>query len=557
MGAFDDLIPSQSQPQASSGMFDDLIPSQPKEPTWAETFATAKHNLPSPTDFLKSELTHNPLEDVKHLGKLALGLGEKAVGSEPYGNEKKVADEFINHYSNYLSESGWKKNISEDPIGTLSDVLNVAVPSSRIAANTVGRVVTPIPARAGFEEAAQVLRREGVPQTAGQRTGNERLKFAESELGGARTSDILDRQKEAYTAAASRRIGEDTPHLGPQELEASYHRIGGGIGNIAQRNVLQPDPGLIPEVTNVVNEYHNLIGTPAPIVQRYADFISQRTRAGTAPLSGATYQAMRSRLGRYAREAQEPYLRRAMYGLQNALDDSFERGLQASGNGADYAALQDLRRQYGNYLTLENTMRTGAGDTARGLVTPPKLEQAASSGSNRRRYAHGQSDFTDLAKAGRVGMSPMPNSGTPARVAAQAIPAAIGGALGFGGGGGLGAVAGGIAGKIAAGRALMSAPVQGYLGNQLLPGRATFGLGRVAPVIAATVQDRNRNLQRAGQVMSEKVLDDAKRTSPKELAAWINDPSPDNARKLAEAVTKRLKEPKLADRLTAELSSGQ
>jgi hypothetical protein len=533
----------QPEPQAAAA----------PEQSWGDAFRAASENAPRPLEFIKSQFT-NPIEDIKHMAGLGRGLANKVLGTEASPEDQQAADQTLKHYGNYFSEAGLKENISQDPIGTATDVVSLGFPAARAGLNTLRRGVTPIPARPGFEDAHQVLQREGVPQTAGQRTGSERLKFAESELGGGRTSQILDQQKEAYTAAASRRIGDDTPHLGPQELEASYRRIGGGIGNISRRNTLQPDPALMPEVTNVVGEYHNLIGTPAPIVQRYADFIATRTRGGTAPLPGGTYQAMRSRLGRYAREATEPHLQRAMYGLQNALDDAFERGLQRTGNAADYEALRGLRRDYGNYLTLENTMRTGAGDTARGLVTPPKLESAASTGANRRRYAHGQSDFTELAKAGRVGMSPMPNSGTPARVAAQAIPAAIGAALGFGGGGGIGAVAGGIAGKFAAGRALMSRPVQGYLGNQLLPNRIPGALGYTAPTIAMTAADRKRNLDHAGKVLSPEVLTDMKRVNPKELNAWVSNPSPETAQALAQIIAKRVNRPDLVERITAELS---
>jgi hypothetical protein len=64
-------------------------------------------------------------------------------------------------------------------------------------------------------------------------------------------------------------------------------------------------------------------------------------------------------------------------------------------------------------------------------------------------------------------MKAFQDSGTPARVRAMAIPAAVGAVAGAG----LGALPGaalGIAAPYVAGRAMMSRPVQAYLQNQAL-----------------------------------------------------------------------------------------
>jgi hypothetical protein len=55
------------------------------------------------------------------------------------------------------------------------------------------------------------------------------------------------------------------------------------------------------------------------------------------------YVAMRSQLGADARAARnDPYLQEALYGHQQALDNAFERTLNASGNTADIGALRRL-----------------------------------------------------------------------------------------------------------------------------------------------------------------------------------------------------------------------
>jgi hypothetical protein len=84
-----------------------------------------------------------------------------------------------------------------------------------------------------------------------------------------------------------------------------------------------------------------------------------------------------------------------------------------------------------------------------------------------RNYATGRSDFEELARAGVAVMSPMPQSGTAARIAAGNLGNAVGlgtGAL-FGGapGAAIGAIAAPIAQGLLAG-GFMTRPMQRYMG---------------------------------------------------------------------------------------------
>ena len=180
---------------------------------------------------------------------------------------------------------------------------------------------------------------------------------------------------------------------------------------------------------------------------------------------------MRSQLGADARAARnDPYLQEALYGHQEALDNAFERTLNASGNTADIAALRQARREYRNMMVIEKAA-TGAGAaTAEGLISPSQLRNATVT-QNRRDYARGQGD---PARSGEAVMKPLPNSGTAPRQNVQNIISL------------LGSVAGGrhsrparcrgwLAAPAVAGRVLMSRPVQAYLGNQVLPRRPAGG----------------------------------------------------------------------------------
>jgi hypothetical protein len=525
--------------------------------TWSETFAKAKENAPNPikdpTGYLKGQFS-NPIEDVKNVGKLVLGGAEHALGFEPHqqiSNEQEVASNFAKHYGNYFSEKGIKENISQNPAATLTDVLSFGFPAARGAAGIGRRIVTPNPARPGYAGATATLEGEGVPQTAGQRTGARTLKYAESELGGRRTSTILDEQGEAFTRAASTRIGENAPHLTGDVLNNARHRIGNDFDTVGLRNNIPRDPQLDIDLQRAVQEYTHSVPQAAPGVGNIAQGIANR------PLTGQQYNMFRSRLSRLARNTSDPQLKTAYTDMRNALDDALERSLQASGNQADLDVFATARQQWRNLMVLENAMTRGS-QAGRGILTPAQLESAASSGPNRSWYSRGLSDFSDLAKAGRVGMEGMPESGTSARVMINTVPAAIGGVIGGGGAGALGAAAGAIGGRLVAGRALMSAPVQGYLGNQLMPPRppapGAAAAGRVAPAVAVGT-NREQTYSQTEAVLSPEVLAQVKKFAPRELNAWIGTRSPDAAAALAKVIAEKANRPDLVERIIGELTA--
>jgi hypothetical protein len=518
--------------------------------SWSDTFAKARENMPSPLEYVKSQIT-NPIEDVKNLGKAVLGGAEHALGFEPsqqISNEQEVASQVGKHYGNYFSEEGLKENISQNPTGVMTDVLGLGLGPAQTAANVTRRAITPFPARPGYGGAADVLAGEGVPQTAGQITGNRGLKYAESTVGGGRTSALIDEQAEAFTRAASTRIGENTPHLDTGTINAARHRIGNDFNQVGLRNTIPPDPQLAIDLGNAVQTYVQSVPIAAPGVQNIAQAVAQR---GANGIPGNTYNAFRSRLSRMQRNTKDPQLQAAYGDIREALDNAFERGLQASGNQADLQILQGARQQWRNLLVLENAMSTGPM-AGRGLLTPQHLENAAATGPNRTWYARGLSDFSDLGKAGRVGMEAMPESGTAARLGINAGLAAIGAVAGGGGAGPIGAVAGGAAARYGAGRALMSRPAQAYLGNQLMPGRTQIP-GKAGAAAVAVGTNREQNYSDTEAVLSPEVMGQVKKFAPRELNAWLSSRSPEAAAALAQVIAQKANRPDLVERIVGEL----
>lgn len=86
---------------------------------------------------------------------------------------------------------------------------------------------------------------------------------------------------------------------------------------------------------------------------------------------------------------------------------------------------------------------------------------------DRRGYARGRGDFSDLARAAEAIMKPLPQSGTAPRQYVNKLISLLSVGIGGATAGLPGAVAG-VAAPAVGWRVLMSRPVQAYLGNQAL-----------------------------------------------------------------------------------------
>jgi len=392
-------------------------------------------------------------------------------------------------------------------------------PYARIAGGIAGiavpaiakRAITPLPASQASQEAASVLKNEGVEVTAGQKTGSNFAKWMESTSkdlpGGA--GGVLERQKEQFTAAALKRAGETASRATPDVIEGAFARIGQTFDDVASRNALRIDRGTIGELQNVWKDYSSVTNQTAraPIVENTIRDMLDYFKTGK-PLPGEMYLNWRSQLDKQARSLrfQDPQLSSAMGDMVQTLDKTMERSMRAAGNTADMAALKQARREYKNLLVIEKAA-TGAGaDAASGLISPSQLRNATVQ-QNRRAYAKGQGDMAGLARAGETILKDLPNSGTAARLAAQNVLGAGGGALGFQAGGdvlsSLAGAAGGYASAALGARALMSKPVQAYLGNQVLSGPVRGQniysvLSNSAPQVEKLASQREKPRQKSG-----------------------------------------------------------
>lgn len=327
------------------------------------------------------------------------------------------------------------------------------------------RAITPNPISAERAAAVNTLRAEGINPPASFVTGSKVAKAMESELGGARYEEAVSRMSEQFTAAALRRAGiQGETRATPGVINAAEDRIGQVFDTVAARNPFIPlDRRFNSEMRAVSDDFHALTGQRSPLIERFIQQIGATTQRSPSAMSGASYQAIQSDIGRYARAATQPELRMALQDLKSALDAGIQRGLR---NPADAAQWRQARREWANLIVVNRAVSGSTEAAANGFITPSKLSNAIDS-MRRGTYSHGRGDFADLARAGNQIMKQFQDSGTPARARALAVPAAAGAVLGSG----FGALPGALLatlGPLAAGRAIMSRPGQAYLQNQAL-----------------------------------------------------------------------------------------
>lgn len=356
----------------------------------------------------------------------------------------------------------------------------------------VRRLLTPLPANAAKTRASQVLQREGVELTAGQRTGSKGLQYREAELGGNAADAFMERQADQFTSAALRRAGIQANRATPDVVDTGFRDIGQQFDDLASRNGLQTDARFVQDLNRAWQEFEGVTNPSSrpPYVERLLQDLAQRMRAGYAFLPGDWFKSTRSELARLARGSSNPEFAGALREIMGAMDDAMERTLQQT-NPADLGAWRQVRRSYANMLVIEDAATRAGEKAADGIITPQALRSAAAK-QNKRAFSRGRNEFTDLANAGVSTMTPLPNSGTPGRLGAKTLMplgAATGAGIGGTVGGIPGAVVGGVVGGAvpwATGRAMLSGPGRAYLGNQMANGLPLFPLAPAVPALQVT-----------------------------------------------------------------------
>lgn len=353
------------------------------------------------------------------------------------------------------------------------------------------RLITPNPISPDRLAVVKALQDQGIELTAGQATGSPRLKAMESELGGNVAQNFMENQGEQFTSAALAKAGISAPRATPDVLAKGYQDIGNEFDRLATKSQFPFDARLQNELLDISTNYSEVTGMPARAVETVMNRAAELASKNGGIIDGEAYKNLRSKIGELAKSADAP-TQGALLDIQSALDDAVESYIPVE----EIGAWQAVRDQYRNFLVLERAATAAGENAASGLLSPGAIRQAAVAVQGRRNYATGSGDFSDLSHSANAAMTPLPNSGTATRSAAQNLfasgPTIAGTVLGGAAGAGnpMAAIAGGLAGAAVpgqVGKALLSPLGRKYLTNQaVLPG-AGYGENASNAVLRALI----------------------------------------------------------------------
>jgi hypothetical protein len=361
-----------------------------------------------------------------------------------------------------------------------------AEPWARGAAALLGgfgaaKAITPIaaPSRA-YQGAVRTLEAEGIPLTAGQRTGSKPLQWVESSAAdlpvvGGQAARLQTNATDALGRAVTERMfdrGQLTARGVPEGVNLPDPGVFGHgrqslrdqYTTLSRANQLRSDPALQRDLAAAQTRYEaNVLPSQrTPDIEHIRNDLVDRLIAGQGRMPGGDYQRQRSRLGKASKGMQDVERADALRDMRTALDQAMERSLSPQ----DAAAWRLNNQRYANMKQVGVPLAAAGGET----ISPLKLAQAARSG-RAEQFAAQQGNMDELANAAALVMKPLPNSGTAARTAASQLFAG-------GGGGTIGALLGGPVGAIAGAAAPFVPPYlattrlgQAYLGNRVAPQR--------------------------------------------------------------------------------------
>lgn len=312
---------------------------------------------------------------------------------------------------------------------------SVAGMGGQAVGNLVGRTLRPIASRLGPEEQAlaEAAAKEGIPLTAGQKTGSRPLQIAESVMENlplTSGSQLAGReaQQRAFTAAALKRAGITGDSAQAGTLLTQKNALGKEIGDVAERGSLDFNRGLTDKLASIVDDAaKRLPPDSARKVSGSVDQILSQVEQNGAML-GTNYQGWREPLRALASEGGATG--RIYQDIRKVLDAEFRGQL----SGADRAAVEEASRKYANVKTIIDAMGGAGSLPAKGQVAPAQLSAALSRAMGREGKALGRGDLNELSRVGQVFVrDQIPNSGTAQRQLAQALLTGGGGATVGGG----------------------------------------------------------------------------------------------------------------------------
>lgn len=279
----------------------------------------------------------------------------------------------------------------------------------------IGRFIRPVQQNISVpqQELIKTAQQANIPLKASQLTGSKPLAITESVMenlpftSGSQLAQRLA-QKQAFNAAVLGKAGIDGNLATPQVLLNRKNELGSVFQDIAGRNSIDFNQGVLSDLADVAHEASRRLAKPGPITNTVDDILKDVASDGT--LEGTKYQGWREVLGRMAQGGDTE----AHYAglLKKVLDKAFTSQI----SGADGLAWRDASRQYGNLKTILKAMGGAGAEQLSWNIPPSQLAAALIGQVGKEGKALGRGDLNQLSRVGRAFISEnLPDSGTAQR----------------------------------------------------------------------------------------------------------------------------------------------
>jgi hypothetical protein len=291
-------------------------------------------------------------------------------------------------------------------------------------AKALGRTTNPVQSQLTPELQALARKAEGmgIPLDAADKTGSRPLKVIRSVLESLPlTADkqgaITEAKRMAFNRAALANVGESADKATPEVLNAARQRIGGEFNRLTSNKSITLGQDFLDTLVKVEGAV-----TPfsSPAIRTAVD--NGMEVAVQSPLSGSTYQKIRSVLGGASSDAfkgSNSELGQALKSIRGGLDDAAAQSM----SGQEQAAWKAANNQWQNLKVLEKAAAPVSADAVAGNVSPAKLAQALMSVDKQGSIYGTRGDtMGDLARVGQAFVKEqIPNSGTAERTFWQSM----------------------------------------------------------------------------------------------------------------------------------------
>lgn len=347
----------------------------------------------------------------------ATPIGMALLAGLEYGSpSERLGRAGINYAGGKLGEWAGKglaklkgpASMSTTPVGAADDAATAGVTQA----------AGPAPSQSGaweqfFSEPAAQGNKWGIPLTKGQAEQTRTQQIVESVLENMPLSSgpmlrARDKTFTGFNRAVGKEIGaEGANRLTPDVLGSAADRAGKAIGEIAERNRITFDEGLMAALEQVEQRIaKELVGSERKLAMRQIKEIYKAIDPATDQIPGSTYKALQSAMGRIGQE-RGGAVSGVMHEARAALRDAMTRSVSPD----DAKAWLKANEQYFNAQQVAKAIKSDAS----GNMSPRQLLTQVNQAQKQAKFGGGN-DLAELSQWASIYLpDKIPNSGTAQR----------------------------------------------------------------------------------------------------------------------------------------------